>query len=307
MFWKKFWKKSEKQEGAVKETSEKKRFVSAKLVAAIIMIIAAAWGANVLFTLFTDSPITPTSKLDKKEPVISPAKEVGPSEEKAPALPPDGELEPVPPVPWMAPKQQREKEPPPGHPAPPGDKTKHKVKGVATVMATIEVMDYELHKRFWGWHPNDLLRLTDNVENYQLGVLDVVRWTSIMLAEKLSRFGGSDKFDHHLENAMNWFMITPKRYWLPSPEGKYDAGLKEMHHYIEMLEKGESRFYARADHLVPLLASYENLLGSCHHHLIKEKEDDGTMAESRRLFLLFQGLGGCDAKDPDSNQGRFQR
>jgi hypothetical protein len=143
-------------------------------------------------------------------------------------------------------------------------------------MATIAVMDYELHERFWGWHPNDLVRLTDNVENYQLGVLDVVRRTNIMLAEKLSRFGGSDKFDHHLENAMNWFMVTPKRYWLPSPEDKYSAGLQEMHYYIEMLEKGQSRFYARADHLLPLLATYEDLLGSCHHHLIKEKEEDGT-------------------------------
>ena len=75
---------------------------------------------------------------------------------------------------------------------------------------------------------------------------------------------------------MNWFMVTPHRYWLPSPEEKYSAGLQEMHHYIEMLEKGKSRFYARADHLLPLLATYEDLLGSCHHHLIKEKEDDGT-------------------------------
>jgi hypothetical protein len=275
MFWKKFWKKSEKQEGAAKEAGVKKRLVSPKLAAGIVIIVVAAWGVSALLDLFSESPITPATKLHEEKSTIAPVKELHPAAEHPPAPSPE-ELGTVPPEPWMATEKQLEKKPHPEHPAPRKDKIKHEVKGAATVVAAIEVMDYELSDRFWGWHPNDLLRLTDNVENYQLGVLDVVRRTSIMLAEKLSRFGGSDKFDHHLENAMNWFMITPTRYWLPSPEDKYSAGLKEMHHYIEMLEKGESKFYARADHLLPLLATYEDLLGSCHHHLIKEKEDDGT-------------------------------
>lgn len=153
---------------------------------------------------------------------------------------------------------------------------KPKAKGVSFVEATISVLNHELNERFWGWRRNDILRFTDNVENMQLGVLEVVRRASVTLAERISRHGATDVIDKNLENAMNWFMIKPDRYWIPSPEAKYNDGLKELQTYAEKLERGEARFYTRPDNLIPLLVSFAELLGSCDENLVKTKEEDGS-------------------------------
>ncbi|MBW2100485.1 MAG: hypothetical protein JRG68_06945, partial [Deltaproteobacteria bacterium] len=68
-------------------------------------------------------------------------------------------------------------------------KPRRKAIGSAFVEATIEPLDYELNKRFWGWRPNNLLKITDNVNNFQLGVLEVTRRTAVILTENISRTG----------------------------------------------------------------------------------------------------------------------
>jgi CBS domain-containing protein len=154
--------------------------------------------------------------------------------------------------------------------------TKHRAKGVAFVEATIAPLDYELNKRFWGWRSNDILNFTDNVNNFQLGVLEVTRRTVVALTERISRTGATAAFDENLENGMNWLMIKARKYWFPSPESKYNASLNELKTYKEKLEKGEANFYIRTDNLIPLLMAYEDLLGSCEENLVKTKEDDGS-------------------------------
>jgi hypothetical protein len=150
------------------------------------------------------------------------------------------------------------------------------VPGVALVDAVIKPMKYELYDRFWGWRPNDILNFTDNVNNYQLGVLEVTRRTAVILAERISRAGSTEAFDKNLENAMNWFMVSADKYWFPSPEGKYKQGLKELAAYRDRLKRGEARFWTRTDSLIPLLIAYEDLLGSCDENLVKAKEEDGS-------------------------------
>jgi CBS-domain-containing membrane protein len=154
--------------------------------------------------------------------------------------------------------------------------TKPKAKGVAFVEATIAPLDYELNKRFWGWRSNDILNFTDNVNNFQLGVLEVTRRTVVALTERISRTGATAAFDENLENGMNWLMIKARKYWFPSPESKYNASLNELRTYMEKLKKGEANFYIRTDNLIPLLMAYEDLLGSCEENLVKTKEDDGS-------------------------------
>jgi CBS domain-containing protein len=170
----------------------------------------------------------------------------------------------------------------PGHAPPPTHglaeiaETKPRPKGVAFVEATIKPLSYELNERFWGWRVNDILNFTDNVNNFQLGVLEVTRRTAVSLTERISRTGATAAFDRNLENAMNWFMIKSDRYWFPSPESKYKAGLDELRNYKEKLEKGEANFHTRTDNLIPLLMAYEDLLGSCEENLVKYKEEDGS-------------------------------
>ncbi|MBF0120478.1 MAG: DUF2333 family protein [Desulfobacterales bacterium] len=148
--------------------------------------------------------------------------------------------------------------------------------GVSFVMAAIEPLNYELNERFWGWRPNDILDFTDNINNFQLGVLEVTRRTAKVLAEKISRTGSSAAFDPGLELAMSWFSIKAEQYWFPSAESRYNAGLDELLSYAEKLKKGEARFFTRTDNLIPLLEEFENLLGSCDENLVKQKEEDGS-------------------------------
>jgi hypothetical protein len=152
----------------------------------------------------------------------------------------------------------------------------HLPRGVAFVDAVIKPLDYELNKRFWGWRPNDIINFTDNTNNFQLGVLEVTRRSTVMLTDRISRTGSTDRLDPYLEDASNWLMVTATRYWFPSPESKYKECLKELHGYKEELIKGNGSFYIRADNLIPLLASYEDLLGSCDENLVKQKNEDGS-------------------------------
>jgi hypothetical protein len=153
---------------------------------------------------------------------------------------------------------------------------KFPVVGMAFVNAAIQPMDYELNHRFYGWRPNDIVNVTDNVNNFQLGVLEVTRRTAVILAERISRTGSTASFDPNLQNAMNWFMIKADRYWFPSAESKYEAGLSELRTYFNKLRDGKAVFYTRTDNLIPLLMAYEDLLGSCDENLVKMKEDDGS-------------------------------
>ena len=142
-------------------------------------------------------------------------------------------------------------------------------RGVTFVNAVIEPLQSELD-RFWGWRPNDLIEFTDNVNNYQLGVLEATRRTSIVLAERISRTGSSDPYIRELEQAMSLFAIDPTNYMFPSPESKYKEGLENIRKYKEMLRNRSARFYNRMDNLVPLLLTYESLLGSCTENLLKQ-------------------------------------
>ncbi|MFO8084983.1 MAG: DUF2333 family protein [Desulfobacterales bacterium] len=148
--------------------------------------------------------------------------------------------------------------------------------GIAVTEAIIEVLEYELKGRFWGWRVNDLVQITDNVQHYQLGVLEVSRRAIPALAERMSRTGSTALYDPNLEMAMNWIMVKAGAYWFPSAESKYKEAIADLKTYRDRLEKGTADFYTRTDNLIPLLASFEDLLGSCDENLLKMKESDGS-------------------------------
>ncbi len=152
----------------------------------------------------------------------------------------------------------------------------HRRPGIATTEAMIKPLEYELEERWWGWRPNDLINVTDNVNYFQLGVLEVTRRASVALADRLARTGSTAAYDPNLETAVNWFMVKADAYWFPSAESKYREGLDELRAYKNRLERGEGQFFTRPDNLIPLLATFEDLLGSCDENLLKTEEDDGT-------------------------------
>jgi hypothetical protein len=150
------------------------------------------------------------------------------------------------------------------------------VTGVAFVEATIAPLHYELEERYYGWRPNDIVDVTDNVNNFQLGVLEVTRRTVEVLLERISSTGGNQTFDKDLELARNNLMIKASDYLLPSAEDSYEEAIESLRNYRGKLLNGTAFFYGRIDNLIPLLRAYENLLGSCDDKLIKHYEDDGS-------------------------------
>jgi hypothetical protein len=154
---------------------------------------------------------------------------------------------------------------------------------------------YELHERFLGWRPNDLIigKFTDNVNYFQRGVLEVTRRTAIVLTENISRTGSTSSFNPHLENAMNWFMSKPETFWFPSAESKFKAGIEELSKYQSQLVEKEANFYSRTDSLIPLLERYKNILGSCDDNLVKQYEDNGdevSFLHADNYFFYAKGV-----------------
>ena len=169
------------------------------------------------------------------------------------------------------------------------------IAGVAFTEKLTELLDYELNGRFWGWRPNDLLigRLTDNVNEFQLGALEAIRYTATKLKETLTRFGDADAYDPHLVEAANLLMNRADQFWFPSTESQYKDALKELQGFLESLKQGKSSFYYRTDNLLSLIASYKDLLGNCHENLVKETEPDGSRVsyfQADNYFYYCQGV-----------------
>jgi len=175
---------------------------------------------------------------------------------------------------------------------PPPENEVTRVTGYAFIESVIQPLDYELNERFWGWRPNDIINVTDNVNNIQLGILEVLRRTVVVLVHRISRTGSNDTVDENLENAMNWLMIKAKQYWFPSPESKYNEAINELKTYVNRLERGRARFYIRTDNLIPLLEHYEDLLGGCDQSLTIKEDDEGLVTSSKadNYFYYAQGV-----------------
>lgn len=144
------------------------------------------------------------------------------------------------------------------------------VPGVTFVETMIKLMNHELHGRVLGWRPNDIIagRFTDNINYYQLGVLEAIRFTTLRLKDSLTRMGESDTYDPDLEQALNYFMNSATRFWFPSAEGSYDEAVSHLKNFVVKLQKGQRNFYYRKDTLVALINSYRDLLGNVNKNLV---------------------------------------
>jgi hypothetical protein len=220
----------------------------------------------------------------KKSPVGS---ESHPPEAATPLAAPPGEMH------APAPPKAKEAAPPspavhgkeaaaPVHPAPgapPAAPAREPVRGEAFTQGLIKIMDEQVNRTLFGWRPNSIVfgkfGLTDNTNNLQLGVLEVARRTVVVLNENMTRFATTEAYDPHINEAMNYFMVSADKYWFPSASGKYREAVNDLKRYIDDLGRGRSRFYGRVDNLIALLANYKDLLGSSFHNLIKDTEADG--------------------------------
>lgn len=171
------------------------------------------------------------------------------------------------------------------------------VKGEIFTLALIKIVDDQVNKTWFGWRPNTIVfgktGLTDNVNNLQLGVLEVARRTVVVLNEHMTRFATTEAYNPRVNEAMNFIMVSPDKYWFPSASGKYREAAQNLEIYIESLKAGRARFYSRVDYLIALLSNYKDLLGSSFHNLLKDTEADGQPVSwwmTDDYFYYSQGI-----------------
>jgi hypothetical protein len=234
------------------------RFFLVSLVFLIFLGGLFFWGTSQKLP----TPAPPEAAPGDKVPPSQKTGEPGPLAPQAPAL--------------EAPAKAIPKVEPGPAPAP----RKEPAKGEVFTRALIKIMDDQLNKTWFGWRSNSIIfgkfGLTDNINNMQLGVLEVTRRTVIVLNENMTRFAITEAYNPHINEAMNFFMVSPDKYWFPSASGKYQEALRGLEAYIESLHKGRARFYTRVDNLIALIAAYKDILGSSYHNLVKDTEADGS-------------------------------
>ena len=215
-----------------------------------------------------ETPFVPGKPEEPAKPLMAAPSAAPPIKTSEPAAKPEEPARPIIPP------------PPPPLPAVAEKAASLPVKGEAFTRALIKITDDQVNKPLFGWRPNSILfgkmGVTDDVNNLQLGVLEVIRRTAVVLNENMSRFALTEAQNPYLNNAMNFFMVSPEKYWFPSASGKYKEAIADLEHYIDDLKHNRSRFYARVDNLIALMNHFRDLLGSAFHNLIKDTEADGS-------------------------------
>jgi len=149
------------------------------------------------------------------------------------------------------------------------------VKGAAFIR-TNQALIEQMQKN---WLPNDLFWptvLLDNMPNFQIGELEVVRYNVRVLRDNLSRMRTTDKLDPAAEKAFTSLSNDPYKWWFPSAESKWKEATRGLESFYENLLSGKSHFYPRADNLVELLQQYASLMGGANTRLINAPHDIDT-------------------------------
>ena len=265
----------EPPKGGLVQVLLRHRFFLVALVIIFFLAILFLWGSD--------------RKAQTQVEPAAPAVTQGPEAGATPPAAAEHPKEPAPAKEAHAPKGA-----PAAAPAPP---SREPVKGEVFTLALIKIMDEQVNQGLLGWRPNSILfgkmGLTDNVNNIQLGVLEVARRTVVVLNENMTRFATTEAYNPQVNEAMNYFMVSADKYWFPSASGKYQEAIRDLYQYIADLKVGRSRFYSRVDYLIALFTNYKDILGSSYHNLIKDAEADGSPVSwwvTDDYFYFSEGL-----------------
>lgn len=123
---------------------------------------------------------------------------------------------------------------------------------------------------FANWLPNDEIwptRLLDNPQNYQLGALEMMRYTARAMRDYLARFGSADAMNQECNQAFTLLSNDPEKWLFPSAESRFQEAMDQYRLYRTKLAAGEAGFSPREDNLKELLQQYVSLLGAINNRL----------------------------------------
>jgi len=133
-----------------------------------------------------------------------------------------------------------------------------------------------IEQMYRNWLPNDLFWPTlflDNMPNFQIGELEVVRYNVRVLRDNLTRMRTTDSLDPHADAAFTALSNDPHKWWFPSAESKWKQAHRSLQTFLDNLRTGRSFFYPRADNLVELLSQYASLMGGLNTRLMNAPGD----------------------------------
>ncbi|MBL7211918.1 MAG: DUF2333 family protein [Desulfobacteraceae bacterium] len=142
--------------------------------------------------------------------------------------------------------------------------------------AFININEILVEEMYENWLPNDIYWptvLLDNMPNFQIGVLEVVRYNVRVLRDNLTRMRTTDKLDPYAEGAFTALSNDPYKWWFPSAESKWELAAENLAAFQKALLEGKSHFYPRADNLVELLNQYASLMGGVNTRLVNAPRD----------------------------------
>ena len=151
-----------------------------------------------------------------------------------------------------------------------------KLDGQAKGVAFIKTNQVLIEQMKENWLPNDRFwptALLDNMPNFQIGQLEVVRYNVRVLRDNLSRMRTTDKLDPSAEAAFTALSNDPYKWWFPSAESKWEMAHETLGVFHQNLLTGKTNFYPRADNLVELLNQYASLMGGVNTRLINAPRD----------------------------------
>lgn len=166
----------------------------------------------------------------------------------------------------------------------------------STIMAIVE---HELSGPV-GWRPNDFVLWgpglwADNNANRQLGIIQAVRESARVLRDNLTKVSAT-QYDENLVTADTAFRNDAKKFWLPSAENKFRAGVAALGAYVAGLNTTpptSKPMNLRNTELIKLFQAWTDLLGDAHANLFKQQEPDGSRVPMWRnddYFYHAQGF-----------------
>jgi len=135
-------------------------------------------------------------------------------------------------------------------------------KGLMTANTLLIISD----DLFGNWLPNDKFWPTiflDNPQNFQLGELEALRYTTRVMRDGITRLRTGGTNDPDIESAFTLLNNDPLKWILPSAESRYKKAADHFRAYRDRVavSKPDEVFFPTNDNLRDLLDQYAALLG----------------------------------------------
>lgn len=113
----------------------------------------------------------------------------------------------------------------------------------------------------------------DNLNNFQLGSLEAIRFAVRVLRNNLSRARSTDVIDPDVNLAMVSFSNDPLELIWPRAETKFQEGVDSLVRYEKRLRRGNASFYANADSFNEFLLQFISLVGGANERLARASRE----------------------------------